>query len=77
MIKLELTAISTKSSLTTLISIETLLIRWRLSIRICDTGKLVMEVSNGIRFLYIKKIVELIHHHLVKGFDYKQFRAKK
>ena len=28
----------------------------------------------GIRFLYTKKIVELIYHHLVKGFDYKQFR---
>jgi hypothetical protein len=28
----------------------------------------------GVRFLYTKKILELIHHHLVKGFDYKQFR---
>lgn len=28
----------------------------------------------GVRFLYTKKIVELIYHHIVKGFDYKQFR---
>ena len=28
----------------------------------------------GVRFLYTKKILELTYQHLVKGFDYKQFR---
>jgi len=28
----------------------------------------------GVRYLYTKKILELLHQHLVKGFDYKQFR---
>jgi len=28
----------------------------------------------GVRFLYTKKILELIHQHFVKGFDFKQFR---
>ena len=28
----------------------------------------------GVRFLYTKKIVELIYHHFVKTFDYNQFR---
>ena len=28
----------------------------------------------GIRFLYTKYTLELIIHHLIKGFDYKKFR---
>lgn len=28
----------------------------------------------GVRFLYTKKIHELIVHHFVKGFDYSKFR---
>lgn len=28
----------------------------------------------GVRFLYTKKILELIYNHFVKGFDYRQFR---
>ena len=27
-----------------------------------------------IRFLYTKKVLELLFHHFIKGFDYKQFR---
>ena len=30
----------------------------------------------GVRFLYTKKVLEMIHHHFVKGFDYRQFRHK-
>lgn len=28
----------------------------------------------GVRFLYTKKVLELLYHHFIKGFDYKQFR---
>ena len=35
--------------------------------------KHLIDIS-GVRFLYTKQVVELIYHHLIKGFDYKQFR---
>lgn len=25
----------------------------------------------GVRFLYTKKVLELLYHHFIKGFDYK------
>ena len=31
----------------------------------------------GVRFLYTKKVLEMIHHHFFKGFDYKQFKPRK
>lgn len=30
----------------------------------------------GVRFLYTKKILELINHHFVKGFDFAQFKRR-
>ena len=32
-----------------------------------------LDVKNT-RFLYTKRVYELLHHHLVKGFDFKKYR---
>lgn len=32
-----------------------------------------LDVKNT-RFLYTKRIYELVHHHLVRGFDYTKYR---
>ena len=32
-----------------------------------------LDIKNT-RFLYTKVVYELIHHHLVRGFDYKRYR---
>ena len=32
-----------------------------------------LDVKNT-RFLYTKRVYELLHHHLVSGFDYRKYR---
>mmetsp|Transcript_26404 Transcript_26404/g.40305 ORF Transcript_26404/g.40305 Transcript_26404/m.40305 type:complete len:117 (+) Transcript_26404:3353-3703(+) len=37
--------------------------------------KHLIDIS-GVRFLYTKKIIEVLHHHLIKGFDFQRFHKQ-